>query len=135
MFLLRRVNMLSSKPISVLWSCLFTVLPFLGLSQHLGMHDRTFYKLSDKSLVGNVTATWKVKDCFHCAFLCLRRGPFACLSFNLGNNEGNGYHTCELSNSERYLEPLGMQERINFNYYGLTTEVSWYSQNAKSILL
>ena len=127
--------MLSFKPISVLSSCLFTVLPFLGLSQHLGMHDRKFYKLSGKSLVGNVTATWKVKDYFDCSFLCLGRDPFACLSFNLGNNEDKGYHTCELSNSERYLEPLGMQERINFDYYGTTTEVSWYSQNAKFILL
>ncbi len=116
--------MLSFKSILVFSSFLFTVFPFLGLSQHLGMHYRTFYKLSDKLLVGNVTTTRKVKDYFDCSFLCLEHGPFACLSFNFGNTEDNGYYTCELSNSERYLEPRSLQERLSYDYYGTTTEVS-----------
>ncbi|XP_078370351.1 uncharacterized protein LOC144654127 [Oculina patagonica] len=114
--------MLFFKPVAVFSSFLFTVLPFLGLSQHLRMHDREFYILSNKSLVGNVTATKKVKNFFDCSFLCLEHGPFACLSFNFGTIEDNGYHNCELSNSERYLEPLRIHERLNYDYYGTTTE-------------
>ncbi len=116
--------MLTFKPIAVFSSFLFTLFPFLGLSQHLGMQDRKFYKLSNKSLVGKVTTTRKVKDYFDCSFLCLEHGPLACLSFNFGNTEEDGYYTCELSNSERALEPLSFQERLSYDYYGTTFEVS-----------
>ncbi|KAL9973604.1 hypothetical protein ACROYT_G020081 [Oculina patagonica] len=64
----------------------------------------------------------KVKDYFDCSFLCLEHGPFACLSFNFGNTEEDGYYTCELSDSERYLEPLRIQQRLSYDYYGTTTE-------------
>ncbi|XP_078370686.1 uncharacterized protein LOC144654413 isoform X2 [Oculina patagonica] len=114
--------MLTFKPIAVFSSFLFTLFPFLGLSQHLGMQDRKFYKLSNKSLVGKVTTTRKVKDYFDCSFLCLKHGPLACLSFNFGNTEEDGYYTCELSNSERALEPLSFQERLSYDYYGTTFE-------------
>ncbi|KAL9973607.1 hypothetical protein ACROYT_G020085 [Oculina patagonica] len=81
--------------------------------------------MSDKSLVGNVTETKKVKDFIGCSFLCLKHGhaPFSCLSFNFGKtSDDNGYYTCELSNSERYLEPDRLQERLNYDYYGTTSE-------------
>lgn len=115
---------LSLKPISVFISCLVTVIPLLGLSQHFGVHEVKFYKLSGQALVGNLTATRRVKDYFDCTFFCLELGPFACLSFNFGNTSDNGYYTCELNNSERYLEPHRIQDRQNFDYYGTTTEVS-----------
>ncbi|XP_078370347.1 uncharacterized protein LOC144654122 [Oculina patagonica] len=114
--------MLSFKAIAVFSGCLFTVFPFLGLSQHLGIYDREFYRMPNKSLVGNVTEMRKVKDYFDCSFLCLEHGPFACLSFNFGNTEEDGYYTCELSDSERYLEPLRIQQRLSYDYYGTTTE-------------
>lgn len=117
------MHMLSTKQIVVYSYCLLTVLPFLGLSQHLGMHDRTFYKLPGQALIGNATAKRKVKDYFDCTFLCLKHGPVACLSFNLGNTQDDGSYTCELSNSERYLEPHRIQERQSFDYYGTATEV------------
>ena len=112
------------KSIVTLTTCLVTISPLLGFAQHLIKHDRKFYKMAGKSLVGNVTATRKVKDFFDCSFLCLEHGPFACLSFNFASTNDDGFFTCELSNSERYLEPHRMQERRNYDYYGTTTEVS-----------
>ena len=67
----------------------------------------------------------EVQDFLDCSFLCLEHGPFACLSFNVGKTNNNGYYTCELSNSERYLEPHRIQERISYDYYGTTTEVGF----------
>ncbi|KAJ7371441.1 hypothetical protein OS493_025911 [Desmophyllum pertusum] len=86
------------------------------------MQESKFYKLEDKSLIGNVTATRQVQDFLDCSFLCLEHGPFACLSFNVGKTNNNGYYTCELSNSERYLEPHRIQQRASYDYYGMTTE-------------
>ena len=80
--------------------------------------------MEDKSLVGNVTVVKKVGDYFDCSFLCLEYGPFTYLSFNFGRNNNNGYHSCEISNSERYHEPHKIQERPGFDYYGTTYEVS-----------
>lgn len=102
----------------------FTTCPFLVFAQHLLMHHRQFYKMSNKSMVGNVTETQKVEDYLDCSFLCLEYGPFHCLSFNFGKANDNGYYTCELSNSERYLEPQRMQERSSYDYYGTIAEVS-----------
>ena len=117
-------NASNFKSIFVLTTCLYTICPFLVFAQHLMMHRRQFYKISSKSLVGNVTATQKVEDYFDCSFLCLELGPFYCLSFNFGKTSDNGYYTCELSNSERYLEPQRIQERSSYDYYGTTVEVS-----------
>ena len=98
--------------------------PFLVSAQHLIMHHREFYKMPNKSLLGNVMETKKVEDYFDCSFLCLEHGPFDCLSFNFGTVNDNGYYTCELSNSEGYLEPQKMQQRSSYDYYGTTSEVS-----------
>lgn len=78
--------------------------------------------MPNKSLPGNITETQKVHDYFDCSFLCLGRGPFNCLSFNFGKVNDNGYYTCELSNSERYLEPHKIQQRSSYDYYGTTTQ-------------
>ncbi|XP_066017845.1 aggrecan core protein-like [Pocillopora verrucosa] len=37
--------------------------------------------------------------------------------------DDNGYYVCEMSNSERYMDPERMQDRISFDYYGTTTEM------------
>ena len=96
----------------------------LGVRQKL-MHERTHYKLEGKSLMGNVTEIRKVRDFFDCSFVCMEKGIPACLSFNIGRvSDDNSYYVCELSNSERYMEPERMQERISFDYYGTITEVS-----------
>ena len=95
------------------------------LCQDLGMREKKFYKLENKALIGNVTVTTRVKDYFDCFFLCLEQGPLACLSFNLGKDNDNGYYTCELSNSERYLDPNRMRDHLSYSYYGMTTPVSF----------
>ena len=113
-----------AKSVFVLTTYLFTICPVLVLAQHLNTRDRQFYKMSNKSLVGNVTETQEVEDFFDCSFLCLEHGPFVCLSFNFGKASDNGYYTCELSNSERYLEPQRIQQQSSYDYYGTTAEVS-----------
>ena len=91
------------------------------------MDERIFYKLEGNSLIGNVTEVRKVRDFFDCSIICMEKGVPACLSFNIGRvTDDNGYCQCELSNSERYMEPERMQARINFDYYGTTTEVSQF---------
>ena len=90
------------------------------------MHERIYYKLEGKSLIGNVTEIRKVRDFFDCSFVCMGKGIPACLSFNIGRSaDDNGYYVCEMSNSERYVDPERMQDRISFDYYGTTTEVSY----------
>lgn len=107
-------------------SGLFMVLPGLGCTQQLGRHDRTFYKVPGTSLVGKVKLARKVKDSLDCSFLCLEQGPFVCLSFNFRKANESGHYTCELSNSERYLESHNMQKQPSSDYYGTTAEVSYY---------
>jgi len=119
-------NMVSFKTIVVLMSSLSMVLPGLGCTQQLGIHDRTFYKVPGTSLVGKVKLAMKVKDSLDCSFLCLEHVPFVCLSFNFRKANESGYYTCELSNSERYLESQNMQEQPSSDYYGTTAEVSYY---------
>ena len=109
--------------IAVLPNFLLGIFPFLSLGQHSIRQGRQFYKLVDSYLVGNTTSTRHVEDYFDCSFLCLEHEPFACLSFNMARNSDNGYHTCELSSSERYLEPQRIEERLGYDYYGTTTEV------------
>ena len=41
----------------------------------------------------------------------------------MARNSDNGYHTYQLSSSERYLEPQRTEERVGYDYYGMTTEV------------
>lgn len=108
--------------IAVLPNFLLGIFPFLSLGQHSIRQGRQFYKMVDSYLVGNTTSTRHVKDYFDCSFLCLEHEPFACLSFNMARNSDNGYHTCELSSSERYLEPQRIEERLGYDYYGTTTE-------------
>ena len=103
--------------IAVLPNFLLGIFPFLSLAQHSIRQGRQFYKLVDSYLVGNTTSTRHVEDYFDCS------EPFACLSFNIARNSDNGYHTCELSSSERYLEPQRIEERLGSDYYGTTTEV------------
>ena len=109
-----------------LWKSMFILAasPFLVSAQPLIIHLRQFYKMPNKSLLGNVIETKQVEDYFDCSFLCLEHGPFDCLSFNFGTVNDNGYYTCELSSSERYLEPQKMEQRSSYDYYGTTAEVS-----------
>ena len=102
----------------VLLSLLVLVQPYLT-------RERQFYKIEGKSLLGNVTAVTKVKDFFRCCFLCMEYGPVACLSFNLERSNNSGIHTCELSSSEKYLEPQKMQRRLDYDYYGTEFQVWW----------
>ena len=116
------LQMLSFNFIAVLTTVLL-LLRSLTLGQRYTKRERKFYKLDGKSLLGNVTAVRKVKDILDCSFLCLKYGPFACLSYNFERSNDNGFHSCELSSSERYLEPHKIQERNSYDYYGTTTEV------------
>ena len=98
------------------------LLSLLVLVQQSLTRERQFYKIEGKSLLGNVTAVMKVKDFFRCCMLCMQYGPVACLSFNLERNN-NSIHTCELSSSEKYLEPQKMQRRLDYDYYGTEFQV------------
>ena len=100
------------------------LLSLLVLVQQYLTRERQFYKIEGKSLLGNVTAVMKVKDFFRCCFLCMQYGPVACLSFNLERNN-NSIHTCELSSSEKYLEPQKMRRRLDYDYYGTEFQVWW----------
>ena len=99
------------------------LLPFIAFGEQY-VH-RTFYRIQDKSLTGNVTTAGEVKSALDCSFTCLQYGPFACLSFNFNTTKNeNGFHLCEINNSERYLEPHKVQERPSYDYYGTTAKVS-----------
>ncbi|PFX16567.1 hypothetical protein AWC38_SpisGene19159 [Stylophora pistillata] len=88
------------------------------------VRERTYYKLEGKSLIGNVSETRKVKDFSDCAFICLRLGVSSCLSFNIAKvTDIDRHYSCELSTSEKYLEPdESFKDRITHDYYGTTTE-------------
>ena len=113
----------SLKSIAVLTSWMIT-LPFLGLGLRYTVQDREFYIMEGKSLTGNMTAVRKVTDLLDCSFLCLEFGPYGCLSFNFEKSDDNSFHSCELSNSEKYFDPHKIQERPTFDYYGTSTRVS-----------
>ncbi|KAL9973606.1 hypothetical protein ACROYT_G020083 [Oculina patagonica] len=113
------------KSFAALTAYLVTISPFFGTAQNFNLRYRNFYKLTDKYLVGSVTETRKVKDFGDCSLLCAQHGyaPFSCLSFNFGKtSDDNGYYTCELSNSERYLQPLTLNDRPNYDYYGTASK-------------
>ena len=117
-------NMLFVKLVEVL-AKLSMVAHLFPVGQRYTTQDRKFYKLQSKSLLGNVTIVSHVKDHYDCSFMCVKYGHLTCLSFNFNTtvNE-DGFHFCELSNSERYLEPQKTHEMPGNDYYGTTTEVS-----------
>ena len=84
-----------------------------------------FYRIRSTSLVGNITLIKSVKREMECALKCLRNYPQSCLSFNFGRDSIQKMLTCELSNSERVLEPNRMQSRIGFDYLGVQKGVSF----------
>ena len=83
-----------------------------------------FYRIRSTSLVGNITLIKSVKREMECALKCLRNYPQSCLSFNFGRDSIHKMLTCELSNSERVLEPNRMQSKIGFDYLGVQKGVS-----------
>ena len=111
--------------IAYLW-WLITI-PFVStVWQDVLLRERAYYKLEGKSLTGNVSETRKVKEFSDCSFLCLRLGITSCLSFNIGKiTDTNGFYTCELSTSEKYLElDESFRDRISYDYCGTSTTVS-----------
>ena len=86
--------------------------------------EALFYSIESASHVGNIIKVEKTKSGLDCAFLCLQMPQGSCLSFNFGRIAINGLHICELSNSERALEPHKLLNRTNFVYYGMKMSVS-----------
>ena len=86
--------------------------------------EALFYSIESASLIGNVTMLKRTRSEQDCAFLCLRTYPRNCFSFNFGRIASNELHTCELSNSERTLEPHKIHRRKGFDYFGLESVVS-----------
>ena len=83
-----------------------------------------FYSIQGASLVSNVTMVILARDALDCAFSCLRSHHLnRCFSFNFGLKADRGLHTCELSNSERALDPQKMQSRREFDYFGMQSVV------------
>ena len=82
-----------------------------------------FYSIESASLIGKVTMTRLVKDEMECAFMCFRHYPRDCLSFNFRTTSIGETHICELSDSERALQPDRMQKRQEFDYFGVQTVV------------
>ena len=123
--LLPSIMMYFTKSFTILLIFLVTMIKPLGFAQHLIKHDRQFYKMADMVLVGDLTSTRKVKDIFECVFHCLEHGPSACLSFNIAKTSRDGFYSCELSDSERCLDPQRMQGNPSFDYFGTSAEVSF----------
>ena len=98
-------------------------LPLIALGLQL-KRERTFYKIDGKSVLGNITAVREAKDLIECSFQCIEFGPVPCLSFNLERSNRN-VRICELSNTEKYLEPQKIHERPGYDYYGTEFQVSW----------
>lgn len=78
-----------------------------------------FYSVKSASLRGKVAMTKLVKDEMECAFICFRHYPRDCLSFNFRTTSIGDTHLCELSNSERALEPDRMRKGQGFDYFGV----------------
>lgn len=85
--------------------------------------------------MGNITKVEETKSGLDCAFLCLQMPQGSCLSFNFGRRATNGLHICELSNSERALEPHKLLNRTNFVYYGMKMSVSIIFKGERSFFL
>lgn len=111
--------------VQTLMSVTFTLLELIATTDAYAAADgqnqkeAMFYNIKTASLLGNVTMIKTVNDELDCAFMCLRNYPQNCLSFNFGGTSIDGKHTCELSNSERALEPHRMQSREGFDYFGV----------------
>ena len=86
--------------------------------------EAMFYSIQSASLIGNVTMVKLTRSELDCALSCLRTHPHDCFSFNYGQIAINELHTCELSNSERAIEPHKMQSRKGFDYFGMESVVS-----------
>ena len=93
-------------------------------SVHNDLHEAKFYKLEGKSLFGNLTERHLTQDFLDCSFLCVKSAKKNCFSFNFGGSKRQGLYECELSNSEKKLNPKNLQERQGFAYYGIVEEVS-----------
>jgi len=81
--------------------------------------EALFYSIESASHGGNITKVEKTKS-----GLDLQMPQGSCLSFNFGRIATNGLHICELSNSERALEPHKLLNRTNCVYYGMKMSVS-----------
>lgn len=89
--------------------------------------EAMFYRVESASLIGKVTMTRLVKDELECAYMCFGQHLHNCLSFNFGGGTSfDETYVCELSNSERAMEPHRMQKRKKFDYFGLHEVVSKY---------
>lgn len=86
--------------------------------------EALFYIVKSASLIGRVTMTKLVKDELECATMCFRHYPQNCLSFNFGGTSIEETRICELSNSERALEPHMVQKRKGYDYFGMHKVVS-----------
>lgn len=93
-----------------------------------------YFTAESASHVGNITKVEKTKSGLDCAFLCLKMPQGSCLSFNFGRIATNGLHICELSNSERALEPHKLLNRTSFVYYGMKMSVSIIFKGERSFL-
>ena len=89
-------------------------------------HTAMFYSVKEASLIGNVTVVKQTTSEVECAFLCLRKYPGSCFSFNFGRTVTlTKLHDCELSNSEGALKPHKMYGRRGFDYFGMESVVSF----------
>lgn len=128
--------MRSTKFLSVgLPLCL--VIFFVSLIYPLPFDVRTahFYKLEGKSFNGSSLERHLTRDFWDCLFLCINAVKKNCFSFNFGGIQAQGLQECELSNSERKLEPEKIKDRLGFSYYGMTDEVRSCSSTFSLLLL
>ena len=110
--------------VSVLVLFILLNMKFATANNNQNHKEVAFYRIRSTSLVGNITLIKSVKREMDCALKCLRNYPQSCLSFNFGRDSIQKMLTCELSNSERVLEPNRMQSRIGFDYLGVQKGVS-----------
>ena len=117
------------------------LLAFITDPSDVDSHGDTamFYSVKEASLIGNVTVVKQTTSEVECAFLCLRKYPGSCFSFNFGRTVTlTKLHDCELSNSERALKPHKMYSRRGFDYFGIESVVSFnrnWSIKDSSLLL
>lgn len=131
-----KLQMRSTKFLSVgLPLCL--VIFFVSLIYPLPFDVRTahFYKLEGKSFNGSSLERHLARDFWDCLFLCINAVKKNCFSFNFGGIQAQDLQECELSNSERKLEPIRIKDRQGFSYYGMTGEVRSCSSTFSLLLL
>ena len=118
---------------SLVWRNGFWLCHWFALGLQL-KRERTFYKIDGKSVLGNITAVGEAKDLIECSFQCIKFGPVPCLSFNLERSNRN-VRICELSNTDKYLEPQKIHERPRYDYYGTEFQVSWQKPHYLAFIL